>query len=110
MGDFPLNVDPRPLNGYVLVRMVGSTEITSGGLYLPKSAHERPIQGKVEEVSPGWYEGMMYRSHQVAIGDVVIFNWKAGFDLRLDDGDETIDFRIVHERDIIAILRGVNYG
>jgi hypothetical protein len=37
---------------------------------------------------------------------VVIFNWKAGFDLQLDD----VEFRLVHEKEILAILRGVDYG
>ena len=106
MGDFPLGVDPRPINGRVLVRLIGNTKKTSGGIHLPDTAHEYPVQGKVEELSPGWYVDGYLRPHQVAIGDIVIFNWKSGFDLKLDD----IEYRIIHENDILAILRGVNYG
>lgn len=106
MGDFPLGVDPKPINGQVLVRMVKGGRQTSGGIHLPETVKAYPILGKVEEISPGWYEEGLFRDHQVAIGDTVIFNWKAGVDLYLDD----IEFRIVHEKDILAILRGVDDG
>lgn len=106
MGDFPLGVDPLPINGRVLVKMIGNSRKTSGGIHIPETAKEYPVQGRVEELSPGWYEEGVFRSHQVAIGDVVIFNWKAGFDLLLDE----TEYRLVHEKEIIAVLRGVNYG
>ena len=106
MGDFPLGVDPKPINGRVLVRMIGNARKTSGGIHIPENAKEYPLQGKVEEISPGWYEEGLFRPHQVAIGDVVIFNWKAGFPLLLDD----VEFQLIHEKDILAILRGVDYG
>lgn len=105
MGDFPLKVDPKPINGKVLVRMIDKARKTSHGLYIPETAKEYPMQGIVAELSPGWYEEGVFREHQVAIGDTVVFNWKAGFDLQLDD----VDFRIIHEKDILIILRGINY-
>lgn len=106
MGDFPLGIDPKPINGRVLVRIVGNSRRTTGGIEIPETAHEYPVQGVVEEISPGWYEEGMFRTHQVAIGDAVIFNWKAGFDLYL----EKTEYRLVHEKEILAVLRGVNYG
>lgn len=107
MGDFPLGVDPKPINGRVLVQVVGDADKTSGGIVIPDSVVSRPMQGLVEEISEGYYDkGGVFRNHTVHIGDVVIFNWKAGFDLQLDD----VNYRIVHEEEIIAILRGVNYG
>jgi chaperonin GroES len=106
MGDFPLSIDPKPINGRVLVRIVGNSRKTTGGIEIPETAHEYPVQGIVEELSPGWYEEGVFRTHQVAIGDTVIFNFKAGFDLYLDK----TEFRLVHEKEILAILRGVNYA
>lgn len=106
MGDFPLGVDPKPLNGRVLVRMIGNSKTTSGGIHLPETAHEYPLQGIVEALSEGWYGPNGVRNHQVSIGDVVVFNWKAGFDLQLDN----IDYRVIHEDDLLVILKGVNYG
>jgi chaperonin GroES len=106
MGDFPRWVDPKPINGQVLIEMSTGSRTTSGGIHLPDSVKSYPMMGKVAEISPGWYEEGYLRPHQVAIGDTVIFNWKAGVDLLLDDDE----FRIVHEREILAILRGVNDG
>lgn len=106
MGDFPLSIDPKPINGRVLVRIVGNSRRTSGGIEIPDTAHEYPVQGVVEEVSEGYYEEGMFRPHSVHIGDTVIFNWKAGFDLYLDK----TEYRLVHEKEILAVLRGVNYG
>jgi chaperonin GroES len=106
MGDFPRTVDPVPINGGVLVRIIGNSNITSGGLYLPDTAATRPVQGKVEEVSRGYYDPSgVWREHEVQIGDVVIFTWREGFDLVLDDAE----YRIIHEKNIVAILKGVNY-
>jgi chaperonin GroES len=111
MSDFPLNIDPVPLHGHVLVRMLGNSKSSSGGIIIPDTVVNRPIQGVVEEVSQGEFvwDGQ-WVTHQVHIGDSVIFNWKSGFDLVLEDGDRTVEYRIIHEKEIIAILKGVNYG
>jgi chaperonin GroES len=106
MGDFNRTVDPKPINGGVLVRMLEDADRTSGGIIIPETVASRPMLGVVEETSDGYLTDGVMRYHEVHIGDVVIFNWKAGFDLQLDDED----FRIIHEREILAILRGYNYG
>ena len=110
MGDFPLNIDPVPLHGHVLVRMIGNSSTSPGGIVIPETVVNRPVQGVVEVVSEGGFvmEGQ-WVTHQVHIGDTVIFNWKSGFDLVLDDGDRSIEYRIIPEKEIIAILKGVNY-
>lgn len=107
MGDFLRNVNPVPINGGVLVRIVGNARITSGGIHIPETATTRPVQGVVEEVSRGYFDPSgVWRNHELQIGDVVIFNWRSGFDLVLDD----TEYRIVQEKEIVAILKGVNYG
>lgn len=104
MGDFPLGVDPKPINGRVLVRLIQDSHST---IIIPDTVTvTKPMQGKVEEVSEGYYEEGLFRRHTVQIGDIVIFDWKAGFPLQLDDEE----FLIIHERELLAILRGVNYG
>ena len=77
-----------------------------GDFPLPETARSRPVQGRVEEVSRGYYEEGIFREHEVHIGDIVIFPFGSGFDLVLDE----IEYRIIHEKEIVAILRGVNYG
>jgi co-chaperonin GroES (HSP10) len=110
MGDFPLGVDPLPIGGNVLVKLTGNATMSAGGIHIPETVVNKPVQGTVEAVSQGYVKEGMWVNHEVHIGDVVIFNWKTGFDLVLDDGSKPIYYRIVHEKDIVAILKGVNYG
>jgi len=106
MGHFAKSVEPVPINGNILVKIIGNSRRTSGGLYVPETAKTYPIQGKVVEVSEGYYDGMVFKNHVVAIGDVIIFDWQDGFYLMLDEEE----FRILHETKVMAILKGVNYG
>lgn len=109
MSDFPIGVNPKPIHGNVLVRLLGNAGETAGGIIVPETVVNRPVQGIVEAVSQGCVrDGIMF-PHEVHIGDVVIFNWKSGFDLTLDGG-KPIYYRIIPEKDIIAILTGVNYN
>jgi chaperonin GroES len=111
MGDFSLSVNPVPLNGGVLIRIIGSSKQSPGGIIIPDNVKNMPIQGVVEAVSQGYVREGLFMPHEVHIGDVVIFNWKAGTDLFLDDvNGKSIEFRMVHEKDIVAILKGVYYG
>jgi chaperonin GroES len=111
MGDFLLGVKPRPLNGRVMVKMQGGEYETSGGIIVPSTTSERPMCGEVVETSEGYYDNGIFRRHTVQIGDTVIFPWKAGFDLYLEDEGKSEEYRFVHETEIIAILGGVNlYG
>jgi chaperonin GroES len=111
MGDFPIDVEPIPLWGHVLVRLIGNSTKSAGGIVIPETVVNRPVQGVVEAVSDGNFimDGHLV-SHKVHIGDTVIFNWKSGFDLVLDDGVASVEYRIIAERDIVAILKGVDYG
>jgi co-chaperonin GroES (HSP10) len=104
MGDFVRSVNPVPINGHVLVRLKPTGDFkTTGGIIVPEQVTTKPIVGKVEELSRGYVEAGIFRRHELQIGDVIIFNWKAGIDLDLDD----VSYRIIHESDTIAILKGV---
>jgi chaperonin GroES len=107
VSDFPLGVNPVPLWGNILVKLLDNVKETAGGIIVPETVVNRPVQGVVKEVSQGEFvmEGA-WVTHQTHVGDVVIFNWKSGFDLVLDNEN----YRIIHEKDVISILRGVNYG
>ena len=76
MGDFPLNIDPKPINGGVLVRIIGGSNKSAGGIILPPTTQGRPIQGRVEEISRGYHDGGVFRGHEVEVGDIVMFSSK----------------------------------
>ena len=103
MSDFRADVRVRPLNGRVLVREKEGDR-TPGGIILPPSSTTRLMIGEVLDVSPGYYTGNSYREHQVHIGDTVIYPWKAGADVNIEEDH----CRLVHENEIVAILEGYN--
>ena len=104
MSDFGGEVRIIPLNGRVLVK-VKPKDKKFGCLYIPDNAKDVPIEGKVVAVSNGIYEYGTFRPHELHIGDHVIFRWKHGTDVILDDEE----YRLLHETEIIAIVEGVNY-
>ncbi len=83
----------QPLNGHVLLRLVEAEEKTSGGIYLPDIARERPAEGVVEALPSG-------SSDELAIGDRVLYKKHAGEEVSLDG----VTRRLVPEGDLLAKL------
>lgn len=64
----------RPLHDRVLVKRIESEEKTSGGLYIPDSAKEKPLEGEVVAVGSGKIlENGSIRPISVGVGDKVLF-------------------------------------
>jgi chaperonin GroES len=83
-----------------VVRPIEEEEKTSGGIYLPDTAKEKPIQGEVISVGPGKFiEGKGDRvPPPLRAGDRVIFGKYAGTDVRVE-GEE---FKILEVKDVLA--------
>ena len=91
----------RPLYDRVLVKRVAAEDRTSGGLYLPETAKEKPQQAQVVAVGTGRItknNGVLPLT--VKAGDRVLFGKYAGDEIKID-GDEHI---ILREEDILAII------
>jgi chaperonin GroES len=91
----------RPLHDRVIVKRIEEQEKTKGGIIIPDTAKEKPIEGKVAAVGPG---KMMENGKRVALqvkeGDRVLFGKYAGTDIKIE-GEEHL---IMREDDIIAIV------
>lgn len=89
----------RPLGDRVLVKPVEQEERTKGGIVLPDTAKEKPVQGEVIAVGPG---AMTEEGERIPIavkaGDRVIYGKYAGTKVEID-GEE---YLIVRESDILA--------
>lgn len=91
-----------PLGDKILVRRLEAAEKTSGGLFLPESAKDKPTQGKVLSVGPGRLTKSGVRvKPQVSDGDRVLFSAWAGTEITVD-GHSVL---ILDESDLLAILR-----
>ena len=93
----------RPLQDRVIVRRVKEEEMTKGGLYIPDTAKEKPLEAIVLAVGNGQVlEDGTVRKLDVKEGDRILFGKYSGSDVKLD-GDETL---ILRENDILGVIEG----
>jgi chaperonin GroES len=91
----------KPLNDRVVVKRTEEEERTAGGIIIPDSAKEKPIQGEVLAVGSGKLgEDGTRRPLDVKAGDRVLFGKYAGTDIKVE-GDELL---IMREDDILAVI------
>ena len=91
----------RPLQDRVLVKRVESITRSVGGIIIPDTAKEKPLEGVVIAVGPGKYNENGDRvALDVAEGDHILFGKYAGTEIKLD-GEEHM---ILKESDILGIL------
>lgn len=91
----------RPLHDRVLIRRLEEEDKTAGGLYIPDTAKEKPIRGKVIAVGAGKRDkDGKVQALEVKAGDKVLFSKYSGTEVKLD-GDEHL---IMREEDLLAIL------
>ena len=91
----------RPLHDRVVIQRVEEEAKTKGGIIIPDTAKEKPMEGKVVAVGPGARgdDGKIYPL-DVKAGDRVLFGKWSGTEVKLD-GDELI---IMKEADIMGII------
>lgn len=92
----------QPLADRVLVKRIEEEEQkTSGGIYIPDTAKEKPQRGKVIAVGPGRMTDDGKRlPMDVKVGDEILFGKYAGSDIKID-GEE---YLIIKEDEIYAII------
>jgi chaperonin GroES len=91
----------KPLHDRVLVKRLESEEKTKGGIIIPDSAKEKPLEGKVVAVGTGKvFEDGKRREPEVKKNDKILFGKYAGTEIKVE-GDELV---IVREDDILAII------
>jgi chaperonin GroES len=90
-----------PLNDRVLVKRTEEVQMTKGGIYIPDTAKEKPIEGKVVAVGSGKVSDNGERvALTVKTGDRILFGKYAGTEIKVE-GEEHLMMR---EDDILAIL------
>jgi len=91
----------RPLHDRVLIRRVEAEEKTAGGIIIPDTAKEKPMEGEVVAVGPGARdESGKVQALDVKVGDRVLFGKWSGTEVKLD-GEDLI---IMKEADIMGIV------
>jgi chaperonin GroES len=93
----------RPLHDRVVVRRVEEDTKTAGGIIIPDTAKEKPMQGEIVAVGPGARDdsGKLV-ALEVKAGDRVLFGKWSGTEVKIDGQD----LLIMKESDILGILEG----
>ena len=93
----------RPLHDRVVVRRIEAEEKTAGGIIIPDTAKEKPMEGEVIAVGPGARdEAGKLVPLDVKDGDRILFGKWSGTEVKLD-GEELL---IMKESDIMGIIEG----
>lgn len=98
----------RPLHDRVVVRRLGEEEKTSGGIIIPDTAKEKPMQGEVVSVGQGSRDEKTGKINALDVkpGDQVLFGKWSGTEVKI--GGE--DLLIMRESDIMGVLEGVKFS
>lgn len=91
----------KPLGDRIIAKALSAESVTPGGIVLPDSAQEKPLEGEVIAVGPGaQLDSGKIRPMDVKIGDKIIYGKYAGTEVKVG-GEEYI---ILRQDDVLAIL------
>ena len=91
----------RPLQDRILIKRVKEEEKTKGGIIIPDTAKEKPIEGEVVAVGNGKIlEDGSVRKLDVKVGDRILFGKYSGTEVKID-GEERL---IIREDDVLGII------
>jgi chaperonin GroES len=97
----------RPLHDRVVVRRLEEDDRTKGGIIIPDTAKEKPMQGEIVAVGPGARndKGELVKP-DVKAGDRVLFGKWSGTEVKIDGED----LLIMKESDVMGVIEGVATG
>jgi chaperonin GroES len=90
----------KPLHDRVLIKRFESKEQKKGGIIIPDTAKEKPMEGKVIAVGSGRLEKGERIPLEVKKGDTVLFGKYAGTEIKIDD----VEHVILREDEVLGII------
>jgi chaperonin GroES len=91
----------RPLHDRVIVKRLESERTSPGGIVIPDSAAEKPVEGKVVAVGKGKIlDDGQVRPLDVKIGDKILFGKYSGTEVKVD-GEDLV---VMREEDVMAVI------
>jgi chaperonin GroES len=94
-------INLKPLADRVIVKPADALEVSKGGIILPDTAKEKPIEGTIVAIGPGKVgdDGKVVKP-EVKIGDKILYGKYSGTEVQV----EGVDYLIMRESDIFAII------
>ena len=91
----------KPLADRIVIKVIEDTEQTSGGIFIPDSAKEKPQKGEVVAVGQGKMNEKGEREPMdVKVGDVILYAKYAGTDIKMDG----VEYKILSVKDALAVI------
>ncbi len=91
----------RPLQDRILVKRVEAEQRTKGGIIIPESAKEKPIEGEIVAVGNGKVgDDGKVRPLDVKVGDKILFGKYSGTEVKIDE----VEHLIIREEDILGVV------
>ena len=91
----------KPLADRIVIKIIEDTEQTSGGIFIPDSAKEKPLKGEVVAVGAGKIgENGEREPMDVQVGDIILYAKYAGTDIKMDG----VEYKILSIKDALAVL------
>ena len=93
----------RPLHDRVIVKRLEEERTSPGGILIPDTAAEKPVQGKIVAVGKGKIlENGEVRPLDVKVGDKILFGKYGGQEVKVDGED----LLVMREEDVMAVIEG----
>ena len=91
----------KPLQDRIVIKVIEDTEQTSGGIFIPDSAKEKPQKGEVVAVGEGKTNDKGEKEPmEVQIGDIVLYAKYAGTEVKMDG----VEYKILSIKDALAVI------
>ncbi len=91
----------KPLGDRIVIKVIEDTEQTSGGIFIPDSAKEKPQKGEVVAIGLGKMNDKGEREPMdVKVGDTILYAKYAGTDVKMDG----TEYKILSIKDALAVI------
>lgn len=91
----------KPLGDKIVIKVIEDTEQTSGGIFIPDSAKEKPQKGEVVAVGQGkTLDSGEREPMDVKVGDIILYAKYSGTDVKI----ENVSYKILSIKDALAII------
>ena len=91
----------KPLADRIVIKVIDDVQQTSGGIFIPDSAKEKPQKGEVVAVGSGkTLDSGEKEPMEVKVGDIVLFAKYSGTDVKVND----VEYKIIPVKDALAII------
>jgi len=90
----------RPISNRIVVELCQSDDKTPGGLFIPPTAQEKSIQGKVISIGPGRNVDGIIIPMEIAVGNTIVYEKGFGIEFEIEGKKYTI----IEESNVIAVI------